>query len=163
MASTFFRRVLVPHDFSTGADQALRAAAGLAEDAGGRLTVLHVLSPTYALSDPLFTAALPPPETTIPEVKAALEGRIAKVLARSDVPVTTVVRVGHPAETIVEAADKASSIVMSTHGRVGVSHLLLGSVAERVVRISPIPVLTIRPRGHAKPARRGASRTRSRR
>jgi nucleotide-binding universal stress UspA family protein len=66
------------------------------------------------------------------------------------VPVKVVVQVGHPAETIVDAAAAASLVIMATHGRTGVSHLLLGSVAERVVRLSPAPVLTIRPKKRAK-------------
>jgi nucleotide-binding universal stress UspA family protein len=162
MSLSLFRRILVPHDFSDAADQALRAAAALAEGAGGRLTVIHVISPTYALSDPLFTAALPPPETTVPEVGTALQDRIDKVLRGRDVPVRPVVRVGHPAESIVEAADSASSIVMSTHGRIGISHLLLGSVAERVVRLSAVPVLTIRPRMKGKAAAKRSRGAKSR-
>lgn len=148
MKTTLFRHVLVPHDFSDAADQSLRTAADLAAD-GGRLTVLNVVAPTYLISDPMFTASLPPPEAAVPDVRASLEQRVSRVLRGRDVPAKVVVKVGHPAESIVDAAKSASAIVMSTHGRVGVSHLLMGSVAERVVRLSTAPVLTIRPRHRA--------------
>jgi nucleotide-binding universal stress UspA family protein len=150
MKTTLFRHVLVPHDFSEAADQALQAAADLAAAAGGRLTVLNVVAPTYLISDPMFTASLPPPEAAVPDVRASLEQRVGRVLRKREVPVKVAVQVGHPAETIVDAAASASLVIMATHGRTGVSHLLLGSVAERVVRLSPAPVLTIRPKNRAK-------------
>lgn len=155
MKTTLFRHVLVPHDFSEAADQALQAAADHAAAAGGRLTVLNVVAPTYLISDPMFTASLPPPEAAVPDVRASLEQRVGRVLRKHEVPVKVVVQVGHPAETIVDAARSASLVVMSTHGRTGVSHLLMGSVAERVVRLSPTPVLTLRPKGRAKGGSKG--------
>lgn len=149
MKTPLFRHVLVPHDFSDTADQALRTAADLAAEGGGRLTVLNVVAPTYLISDPMFTASLPPPEAAVPDVRASLGQRVERILRNRDVPTKVVVEVGHPAETIVDAAKSASLVVMSTHGRTGVSHLLMGSVAERVVRLSPAPVLTIRPKPRA--------------
>jgi len=148
-----FRHVLVPHDFSDAADAALRTAADLAAAADGRLTVLNVVAPTYLISDPMFTASLPPPEAAVPDVRASLEQRVARVLGSREVPSKVVVKVGHPAETVVDLASSASLVVMSTHGRTGVSHLLMGSVAERVVRLSTTPVLTLRPK--VKAARKG--------
>lgn len=150
MKTTLFRHVLVPHDFSAAADEALKTAADLAEAGGGRITVLNVVTPTYLISDPMFTASLPPPEAAVPDVRASLEQRVERVLGKRHVPVKAVVQVGHPAETIADLAGKANLVVMSTHGRTGVSHLLLGSVAERVVRLSPAPVLTLRPKSAAK-------------
>lgn len=149
MKTPLFRHVLVPHDFSDAADEALQTAAELADEAGGRLTVLNVVAPTYLISDPMFTASLPPPEAAVPDVRASLEQRVGRVLKSRKVPFKVAVQVGHPAETIVETASKATLVVMSTHGRTGVSHLLLGSVAERVVRLSSTPVLTIRPKRSA--------------
>lgn len=150
MKIPLFRHILVPHDFSATADAALRAAADLAAGAGGRLTVLNVVSPTYLISDPLFTASLPPPEAAVPDIQASLARRVERILKTRDVPVKVVVQIGHAAEAIVEMARRASLVLMSTHGRTGMSHLLLGSVAERVVRLSPTPVLTIRPRRREK-------------
>jgi universal stress protein A len=149
MKTPLFRHVLVPHDFSDTADQALRTAAELAAEGGGRLTVLNVVAPTYLISDPMFTASLPPPEAAVPDVRSSLGQRVERILRNRDVPTKIVVEVGHPAETIVDAAKSVSLVVMSTHGRTGVSHLLMGSVAERVVRLSPAPVLTIRPKPRA--------------
>jgi universal stress protein A len=154
MKIPLFRHVLVPHDFADTADQALKTAADLAAAAGGRLTVLNVVSPTYLISDPMFTASLPPPEAAVPDVRASLEQRVARVLRGSKVPVKVVVEIGHPAETIADMAKSVSLVVMATHGRTGVTHLLMGSVAERVVRLSPAPVLTIRPKTRAAASRR---------
>ena len=70
--------------------------------------------------------------------------------------VAVLVTVGHPANEIVRAAAKADTIVMATMGRTGLGHLLIGSVAEKVVRHSPVPVLTMR----AKPGRRAGKRRR---
>ncbi len=66
----------------------------------------------------------------------------------SDVEHETVLRIGNPAEEIIKAEHDygADLVVMATHGRTGVAHLVLGSVAERVVRESTCPVLTIRPK-----------------
>ena len=153
-----FRHVLVPHDFSDAADAALRTAADLAASGDGRLTVLNVVAPTYLISDPMFTASLPPPEAAVPDVRASLEQRVARVLGARKVPAKVVVKVGHPAETVVDLASSASLIVMSTHGRTGVSHLLMGSVAERVVRLSTTPVLTIRPKTRGAKAGSGRKR-----
>jgi len=150
MKNALFRHVLVPHDFSETADQALKTAAGLASQGGGRLTVLNVVSPTYLISDPMFTASLPPPEAAVPDVRASLGQRVARILRGTEVSTKVVVEIGHAAETIADVAKSASLVVMATHGRTGVSHLLMGSVAERVVRISPAPVLTIRPKARAK-------------
>jgi universal stress protein A len=113
------------------------------------------VSPTYLISDPMFTASLPPPEAAVPDVRASLAQRVERVLGKRDVPTKVQVEVGHPADSIVDAAGGASLVVMSTHGRTGMSHLLMGSVAERVVRLSPTPVLTIRPREKKKAAKRG--------
>jgi nucleotide-binding universal stress UspA family protein len=153
--TTHFRRILVPHDFSESADTALEMAADLAASQGGRLAVLHVLEPFH-----------PPPEVVSwlrqandigPQLKR-LEGVVAARLGRRKVPVQCRVVVGYPIEAILEAARDVDLIVMSTQGRTGLPHLLMGSVAERVVRHSTKPVLTVRAGGRA--GRRGRRRSR---
>jgi nucleotide-binding universal stress UspA family protein len=119
--------VVLATDLSESSRAAARAAADYARRLGARLHVLHVLWPT---SD----AAAGP----------ALE-RLAGEL-RATAPVVTAVESGMPAaDIIVRYAERqrASLIVMGTHGRTGVSRALLGSVAERVVRTAPCPVLTV--------------------
>ncbi len=144
-----FNRILVPTDFSPTSDAALDYAGVLAEKFGGTLHLLHVLE------DPFMTAAAASeayiPEA--PEVRAALlrdaESRLAHRIRPSLTgyrSATSEVIMGTGAKAIVDyAAEHAMSlIVMGTHGRGGMAHLLLGSVAERVVRTAPCPVLTVR-------------------
>jgi nucleotide-binding universal stress UspA family protein len=144
MPRSSFRRILVPHDFSPEADQAMRLAAKLPDCR--ELTVLHVIEPYYGPADPLYAAMIPPPQSLIPEQRAALERRVRRVAgARRPRAVVRVV-VGKASEQIVKAAARADLVVMPTTGRTGLTHVLIGSVAERVVRLSPTPVLTIRTR-----------------
>ncbi|HWP66781.1 MAG TPA: universal stress protein [Candidatus Limnocylindria bacterium] len=154
MARSLFRRILVPHDFSHEADQALRLAAQLAASGGGRLDVLHVLEPYYGPADLTYAAMVPPPESLVPEQRRDLEERVHKVLGPKGPKAAVSVVVGHPATEIVRAAEKADAIVMATMGRTGLGHLLIGSVAEKVVRHATVPVLTIRARPRRKAAKR---------
>jgi nucleotide-binding universal stress UspA family protein len=157
-----FRKVLVPHDFSRHATQALRAAAELAARAKGRLVVLHaipIVYPIVGLSPVAAAEWYPPPMPSgelIGRERRRLEALVARETSgrgrpRAECRVVT----GDPYQCIMDAARGASAIVMATLGRTGLSHLLMGSVAEKVVRHSPVPVLTIRPRVlRARPARR---------
>ena len=147
MPVPFFRRILVPHDFSPQATVALRAAAALAREHQGRLTVLHVIVPFYVPADTSFGLAadtFPSPTTFVPEQRKHLEALVAKALGGGAPPVTCRIDVGDASQCILDAARRCDSIVMSTAGRSGLSHLLIGSVAEKVVRHSHAPVLTIR-------------------
>jgi len=142
-----FRRILVPHDFSTHATRALRVAEGLAREHRGRLLVLHVITPFHPAT------ALPDEHITWPDAtdivsaeRDRLEALVARLVrGRGAPPVTCTVEIGDPYHRIVDAARKADLIVMSTAGRTGLSHLLVGSVAEKVVRHATVPVLTLRP------------------
>jgi len=158
MASALFRRILVPHDFSDAADQALREAAALARARGGRLHVLYVQEPFYV---PINVQAETMPNALdfVPDQRRTLERRVQKVLGATAPPLTVSVEVAQPTSAILAAAGKADSIVMATSGRTGLSHLVLGSVAERVVRLAPVPVLTIRvPKAKARAKRSSARR-----
>jgi nucleotide-binding universal stress UspA family protein len=158
MTSTLFRRVLCPHDFSDAADHALREAATLAGEAGGRLHVLYVQQPFYVPIN-VPTESMPNALELLPDQRAALEKRVRKVLGPAAPPVSVSAEVGQPANVILRAARRADSIVMATQGRTGLPRLMLGSVAERIVRHSPVPVLTIRARKGSR-ARKGAGRGR---
>jgi nucleotide-binding universal stress UspA family protein len=152
--STRFRRILVPHDFSDSADAALELAVDLASGQGARLDVLHVAEPFY-----------PPPEVVTwlrdaqriePQLKR-LNDRVAACVGRRRVRYGCQVVVGHPVDAILEGARDADLIVMATQGRTGIPHLLIGSVAERVVRHATKPVLTLRA---GRAARRTSRRSR---
>jgi len=155
MPRSLFRRILVPHDFSKEADQALRLASDLPAPAGGRLTVLHVIEPYYGPSDLTFAAMVPPAESLVPEQRRELEQRVRRLLGPKARRAAVQIVVGNPGSEIVRAAAKADLVVMATMGRTGLGHLLIGSVAEKVVRHSTTPVLTVRvSRSAAKRARR---------
>jgi universal stress protein A len=153
MPRSLFRHVLVPHDFSPQATVALKAAARLAKQHGGKLTVLHVVVPFYLPADVPFGMA--PPGDLIPEQRRHLERLVAKTVARNGPPVTVRVEVGDASQRIIDAGRRADSIVMATSGRTGLSHFLIGSVAEKVVRHAAVPVLTVRVPVRKRSARRG--------
>jgi len=144
--TTLFRKILVPFDFSTPATQALRAAVDLAAARKGRLLVLHAIPPYYPAGEgpPWF-----PPDDVIAADRRRLAA-IAKKAAGRRVKVAAQVVVGNPYEEILRAARGMDAIVMATHGRSGLAHLVIGSVAEKVVRHATVPVLTIRPRGRRR-------------
>jgi len=129
-------RILVPTDFSLCSLNALEHAEELAQRLGAELIVLHV-------------EAVPVAGSTRAEVThAAAEGELTRTtdqLRRHRLEVRGLLRMGAADEEILDAAltEHASLIVMGTHGRKGVAHMLLGSVAERVLRSAPCPVLTV--------------------
>lgn len=141
-----FRRILVPHDFSDHATRALRLAAQLARAHRGRLTVLHVITPFQPVTGiPEVTGWIPDTQVAA-GARQALADVVKRVVRGPRAPAVTLrVAIGDPYRRIVEAARGMDSIVMATAGRTGVSHLLIGSVAEKVVRHAPVPVLTIHP------------------
>jgi nucleotide-binding universal stress UspA family protein len=160
---TLFRRILVPHDFSDAATHALRVAAGLAKRHGGRLTVLHVVTPYQPVTYLPEVAGWISDREIVAGSKRALDELVRRELrGKGAPPATFLVDLGDPSTRIIDAARNADSIVMGTEGRTGLSHLLIGSVAEKVVRHSPVPVLTIRPSGR-RTGRRPSSRPRRRR
>jgi nucleotide-binding universal stress UspA family protein len=142
MPSSLFKRILVPHDFSPQATAALKTAAGLAKQHGGRLIVLHVVVPFYLPADTPFGMAAP--GDLIPEQRAHLERLVKKTLGTGAPPVTIRVDIGDASQRIIEAGRRADSIVMATSGRTGLAHFLIGSVAEKVVRHATVPVLSLR-------------------
>lgn len=145
-----FRRILVATDFSDCAARALDLGVELTQKFGSELTLIHAWEfPTYAASSAQYF----PADFVSPLQKAAeheLAGALQALQAR--VPnANSVLRMGSPWQEIVDAAAElhADLIVIGTHGRRGLSHAFLGSVAERVVRLSAVPVLTVH--GPAKP------------
>ena len=144
-----FTRILVPTDFSTASDAALATAKELAERFGASVHLLHVLEDPYSTSAYATEVYgyLPPglKESWQQDAEARLNALLPPE-ERTRFGGTTGVIFGSPAKSIIEHAEGNGMdlIVMGTHGRSGVSHLLLGSVAERVVRTARCPVMTVR-------------------
>ena len=142
------KNILVPMDFSACAKKALRYAVPLAEQNAAAITLLHVL-PAFV------TGGL----NTVDyvqfrgEMRASAESQLSTLAAQEG---TETVKIrfrtseGDPTTEIISAARSlpADAIVISTHGRTGVTRALLGSVAEHVVRRAPCPVLVVREREH---------------
>jgi nucleotide-binding universal stress UspA family protein len=134
--------ILHPTDFSEHSDNAFRLAASLARDYGARLVVVHVGRSPVVM--PLTGVVPPDPEAYRKELAANLrqyQARAAGVTVESRLVLN-----GDPAGGILQVAQECQCdlIVMGTHGRTGLGHLLMGSVAEQVVRKAPCPVLTIK-------------------
>ena len=142
------RTILVPTDFSEGAARALDWARTLAQAFRAEIVVLHVLELPVTWTPLGGLGSLPTPLSTESVDQLTSEAQTILETVAGDAPEVTrrLLRKGHPREVILAAVEEvaADAVVMGTHGRRGVSHLLIGSVAEHVVRHSPVPVLTVR-------------------
>jgi nucleotide-binding universal stress UspA family protein len=140
-----FKHIILPTDFETASARAIDVAVGLAQTFAAQLTLLHVWEiPIYPYMEFMLNS----------EMIASVEMRAVKRLAETlevvqkTLPgVDSKLKTGLPWSGILESIGEtgADLVVMGTHGRRGVSHVLLGSVAEKIVRLSPVPVLTVRP------------------
>lgn len=136
--------ILHPTDFSEQSEHALQLACSLARDNQARLIVLHVVVPmSEALAPNLFTPP-PGPGDYVEQFRGQLEGM--SIPAASHIQVERLIREGDPVTEILSVAggEKADLIVLGTHGRSGLSRLLMGSTAEQVVRQATCPVLTVK-------------------
>ena len=144
-----FRRILVPMDFGAASDAALAYAKELAATFNSRLFLLHLVEDPVATAgwtpEVFITASAELRETLLTDARQRLGSALTDA-ERERFKATTEVRIGAAAEGIGAFAREKSSdlIVMGTHGRRGLAHMFLGSVAERIVRTAPCPVLTIR-------------------
>ena len=158
------RRILVPVDFSPASLQVLDFAIEFGKPFGAQLTVLFVVEPAYY-------AAVADLDGTSANLSVLLESqrrsataqlvRLERRLKRRRAELHMCLQTGRAYSEIVEEAKRSKSdlIIMATHGRGGLSHLLMGSVAERVVRSAPCPVLTLR---RVPPRARGRRSSRAR-
>jgi nucleotide-binding universal stress UspA family protein len=143
------KRILCPVDFSDNSLHALDYAIALAQRQEAELVLLHVVQPSLlsASMDPF----LPEYDMTVMEnymdaCKRQLKELTERVIAQDHPATTSALRTGTPFLEIVTAARELDSdlIVVGTHGRTGLAHVMIGSVAEKVVRKAPCPVLTVK-------------------
>jgi nucleotide-binding universal stress UspA family protein len=142
------QHILVPIDFGDCTHGLVEQASGLAKSLGARLTLLHVTDPPEGLGGLEFEAdggTQSSQELLDQEAHDRLRG-YAALAEQAGVSVATRVVHGEPSEHILLGARQLSAdmLVMGTHGRRGLARLVLGSVAETVLRESPIPVVTVR-------------------
>jgi nucleotide-binding universal stress UspA family protein len=143
------KRILVPTDFGDCSTPALRLAVELADKFGAELVLLHVVQ-DLALAMPDAVMPTPVPGPDLGQLIEAGKTGLANLIEREQLGrlrPKMEVRVGSPVAEIVAAAGdlKADLLCVGTHGRTGLAHLLLGSQAERIIRESPCPVLTVKP------------------
>jgi len=140
-----YDRILVPTDGSAGVERAVDHAIGLAEAHGATIHTVYVVNTASYGGIPMETSWDGIRDVLTEEGQAALD-RVVSLGEDAGVDVETAVLDGSPSRQIVDYAEQVDCdlIVMGTHGRGGLNRLLLGSVAERVVRCSEIPVLTLR-------------------
>jgi nucleotide-binding universal stress UspA family protein len=142
--------ILVPTDFSPASKRALRYACNVADAFDASLHVIHVVENPFA-SVSYNELYLPPPGDYVEEIgrraRAELEGQL-KAAEKERYSAVFVLRRGAPAPQILEYLKEQPAIdlvVMATAGRGGVARLMMGSVADKIVRAAPCPVLTIHP------------------
>ncbi len=148
-------RILVPVDFSEGSRTALEAALFIARGFGARVDLLHVWEPPayIPIDTALATVGTGPPRTLAAIARAEAGREMAELVAglqqRGELATRSRIEAGNPADVIVTLVAEApyDLIVMGTHGRRGFRRLLMGSVAEQVLRRASCPVLTLRTAG----------------
>jgi universal stress protein A len=151
-----FRSILVPVDYSDHCKASVRYAVELADSVGATIHIVHVWDrPTYA-SDAVLVRRPGEENTSLAELvqknaESDMSDFLASLALPAKVKVTHRLLSGDPAGTLVEELKRGDYdlVVLGTHGRTGLMHLLLGSVAEKLVRLSPVPVLTVPPRARA--------------
>ena len=143
-----FTRILVPTDFSEPSDAALEYARGLALAFGASLHVLHVIEVQSTTGSPAAEAMVetPPPFCALFDHAKGALGRRVPAVDRERLRARTEILVGTSVKAIIDYATdrRIDLIVMGTHGRRGIAHLLVGSVAEQVIRQAPCPVMAVR-------------------
>ena len=139
------RRILVPVDFSEHSQKALRYALAFAAQFGAEVALVHIVEQMVYPGDWMY----PPLAVTdfSTEKRAEMIKRLRALDAESGVKTQHVVRVGRAWQEVIEIArgQKADMIILATHGYTGLKHALLGSVAEKIVRHAPCPVLSVHP------------------
>jgi nucleotide-binding universal stress UspA family protein len=147
------RHILVPTDFSDGSAEAFETALSMAGDTGARLTLFHVQNmPGVGLPDVIMPIA---PEM-LRHIEHSLELILSQLVDRAhargvEADYKSIIGSGGTAAAICRAAGElgVDLVVIGAHGKGGLGHAIIGSVAEKVVRRAPCPVLTVRPQSHS--------------
>jgi nucleotide-binding universal stress UspA family protein len=154
-----FKRILCATDFSETAEAAWDISCELARLHRAQLTLVHVFVelPLYSMAEVPGPAVAQVWDEQRAWVQRALDERVAAA-GTTGLNVRPLLKTGTPASTIADTAAEEGNdlIVIGTHGRTGLNRLVIGSVAERVVRIAPCPVLTVKPRTSARESRAAA-------
>lgn len=150
IADALYPHVLIATDFSPSAEYALAHGVALAQRFGSRVTLVHAFS--IPLVSPAAGAVVPNEDVVLALSEAAnknLDAVVARVVSKG-LACEGMLRVGFPDDEVLAAADARSTslIVVGTHGRRGVRRLLLGSVAENILRRAKVPVLVVRDPAH---------------
>jgi nucleotide-binding universal stress UspA family protein len=148
------RRILCPMDFSATSRHALEHAVAVGRWYGSHITAVHVISPAFVPGPPIVFTGFPGPMPADVD-RSAIEAKLREWLqpaTEAGLQTDILLVDGNPAPRILECATSlpADLIVVGTHGLGGVERFLLGSVAERVLRKAPCPVLTVPPRSTSK-------------
>ena len=169
-----FKRILCPADLSTFSLEAVKLAVKVAENSGATLYLLHVIDNPF---DDLYMSSITEADPAFIQMYQNEPAKRARVLRRTvehseillkqfcyawveSLPkVRYLVSSGNPFEKILDAGEdeRIDLIVLATHGRTGVKRLLIGNVAEKVVRHAPCPVLTVRPRAVNRKLKAGSA------
>jgi nucleotide-binding universal stress UspA family protein len=146
------RRILVPTDFSPTSEAAYEVAIEFGARFGAALVLVHVHQmPAYVFPD----GVLPLTPALFDEIERSISAELERYAGRARLAGRTVIthsRIGVVHQEILRETEEGGIdlVVMGTHGRTGLNHVLMGSVAEKVLRRAPCPVLTVGPRHHAE-------------
>ncbi|MBE9536649.1 MAG: universal stress protein [Proteobacteria bacterium] len=143
------RKILYPTDFSQGADEVLSYAISVAEKYGAKIDLLHVVHQIADMTN--FYVPHMSFDVIEKEMEDAARANLEKVCSEKlegKIAYSICIRKGIPYREIISASEEGGSdiIVMGTHGYTAIDHVLFGSTAEKVVRNSKVPVLTVRPK-----------------
>ena len=145
-------KILLPTDFSEHSEHALSYALSFAKEYGAKLYVLHVIEDIQYLANAyMFDVPVMPSFADIEQSRLKeMQEFIDRVITDPTVAIEKAIKRGRPFVEIIRAAreEEVDLIVIATHGRSGIEHVFFGSVAEKVVRKAPCPVLSIRMPGH---------------
>jgi universal stress protein A len=149
------RRILVPTDFSDRSVAAVSYALFVAERFSAKVELLHVWEPSpYVTPSEVIMIATSEGHDELAErmkreLSETMDEFITRSTAGSDCDIKGHVEAGYPSHSIIKWLESGDYdlVVLGTHGRTGLPHLLMGSVAERIVRLAPVPVLTVRTGG----------------
>ncbi|MBI3829191.1 MAG: universal stress protein [Planctomycetes bacterium] len=146
------KKIALTTDFSANADAATAYAVKLAKAFEGRIALIHVFDDSFVYNTMLVGGGMYESPTKWIEaskvhLKKQLDEKAAELASKERVPVESVLLEGNITEEILEylKEHKMECLVTATHGRTGLAHVILGSIAERLVRASPCPTLTVRP------------------